>query len=100
MGRALRPVSEGDAPKTPDAGHVLDNMRIAGGLAEREFAGTNWQDAWLYKLVEAAAAYNAVERDLWIEQRMDEAIELIAAAQEDDGYIATQITARAALSAK
>ena len=25
---------------------------------------------------------------------MDEAIELIAAAQEDDGYIATQITAR------
>ncbi len=78
----------------PDAGHVLDNMRIAGGLAKGEFAGTNWQDAWLYKWIEAAAAFNAVERDPWIEQRMDEAIALIAAAQEDDGYIATQITAR------
>jgi DUF1680 family protein len=78
----------------PDAGHVLDNMRIAAGLAEGEFAGTNWQDAWLYKWIEAAAAFYATERDPWIEQRMDEAIELIAAAQEDDGYIATQITAR------
>ena len=78
----------------PGAGHVLDNMRIAGGLAEGEFAGTNWQDAWLYKWIESAAAFHAVERDPWIEQRMDEAIVLIAAAQEDDGYIATQITAR------
>ena len=25
----------------PDSGHVLDNMRIGGGLAEEEFAGTN-----------------------------------------------------------
>ena len=78
----------------PDAGHVLDNMRIAGGLKKGEFAGTNWQDAWLYKWIESAAALNAVQRDPWIEQHMDEAIELIAAAQEDDGYIATQITAR------
>jgi len=78
----------------PDAGHVLDNMRIAGGLAEGEFAGTDWQDAWLYKWIESAAAFNAVERDPWIEKRMDEAIKLIAAAQEDDGYIATQNTAR------
>jgi len=78
----------------PDAGHVLDNMRIAGGLAEGEFAGTDWQDAWLYKWIESAAAFNAVERDTWIEQRMDEAIALIAAAQENDGYVATQNTAR------
>ena len=78
----------------PDAGHVLDNMRIAGGLKKGEFAGTNWQDAWLYKWLESAAAFDAVTRDPWIEERMDEAIRLIAAAQEDDGYIATQITAR------
>ncbi len=83
-----------DLAADPEAGHVLDNMRIAGGLKEGEFAGTDWQDAWLYKWIESAAAYYAINRDPWIAERMDEAIELIAAAQEDDGYIATQITTR------
>ena len=83
-----------DLAADPEAGHVLDNMRIAGGLKKGEFAGTDWQDAWLYKWIESAAAFYAITRDPWIEERMDEAIELIAAAQEDDGYIATQITAR------
>ena len=83
-----------DLAADPEAGHVLDNMRIAGGLKEREFAGTNWQDAWLYKWIESAAAFNAITRDPWIEERMDAAIELISVAQEDDGYIATQITTR------
>ena len=32
----------------PQAGHVLDNMRIAAGLKQSEFAGTDWQDAWLF----------------------------------------------------
>jgi DUF1680 family protein len=83
-----------DLAADPEAGHVLDNMRIAGGLKQGEFAGTNWQDAWLYKWIESAAAFYAITRDPWIEERMDAAIELIAAAQEDDGYIATQITTR------
>ncbi len=83
-----------DLAADPEAGHVLDNMRIAGGLKKGEFAGTDWQDAWLYKWIESAAAFYAITRDPWIEERMDDAIELIAAAQEDDGYIATQITAR------
>ena len=78
----------------PEAGHVLDNMRIAGGLKKGDFAGTDWQDAWLYKWIESAAAFYAIDPDPWIAERMDEAIKLIAAAQEDDGYIATQITAR------
>jgi DUF1680 family protein len=78
----------------PEAGHVLDNMRIAAGLNQGEFAGTDWQDAWLYKWVESAAAFYALTRDPWIQERMETAIDLIAAAQEDDGYIATQITSR------
>ncbi|MGD8238192.1 MAG: glycoside hydrolase family 127 protein [Armatimonadota bacterium] len=78
----------------PDAGHVLDNFRIAAGAQEGEFAGTNWQDEWLYKWLEAAACTYRVTGDEWIARRMDEAIELIGSAQEDDGYIATQITAR------
>jgi hypothetical protein len=78
----------------PEAGHVLDNMRAAA-RGEGEFAGSHWQDAWLYKWVEAAACIYRETGDEWIAQRMDEAIELIAQAQEDDGYISTQITVTA-----
>jgi len=78
----------------PDAGHVLDNFRIAAGLQTGEFAGTNWQDEWLYKWLEAAACTYRTTDDNWIRKRMDEAIELIKLAPEDDGYISTQITSR------
>ena len=78
----------------PDAGHVLDNFRVAAGLQEGEFAGTDWQDEWLYKWLEAAACTYRITGEEWIEERMDEAIGLIGRAQEDDGYVATQITAR------
>jgi len=78
----------------PEAGHVLDNFRIAAGLEDGEFAGTYWQDAWLYKWTEAAACLFRLTRDSWLDERMDEGIELIAAAQEPDGYVATQIRAR------
>jgi len=88
----------------PDAGHVLDNFRAAATVlsspdgydtaGEGEHAGTDWQDAWLYKWVESAASVYAKTKEPWIMERMDEAIALIAAAQEDDGYIATQITAK------
>jgi hypothetical protein len=30
-----------------EAGHVIENLRIAGGLAEGKRAGSDWQDAWL-----------------------------------------------------
>ncbi len=76
-----------------DAGHVLENFRIAAGLKDGDYQGTNWQDEWLYKWIEAAACLYRTTGDAWFDARMDEAIELIAQAQEDDGYIATQITA-------
>ena len=74
-----------------EAGHVIENLRIAGGLAEGKRAGSDWQDAWLYKWIESAASFHAVTGDAWTAARMDEAIALIAAAQEDDGYVATQM---------
>lgn len=78
----------------PEKGHVIDNMRIAAGLQEGEYAGTNWQDAWAYKWIEAASCFYRQTGDPWIEARMDELIDLIGQAQEDDGYVSTQITAR------
>ncbi len=77
----------------PDAGHVLDNFRIAAGLIKGERQGTWWQDAWLFKWIEAAACLHRQTHDSWLDERMDEGIALIAAAQEDDGYVGTQTTA-------
>lgn len=75
----------------PDAGHVLDNFRAAAS-GEGEHAGTNWQDAWLYKWIEAASAAYAYSGESWINEHIDEAVSLIARAQQEDGYISTQIT--------
>jgi len=41
----------------------------------------------LYKAMEGAAYLLALERDPDIERRMDEVIDIIAAAQKDDGYL-------------
>ncbi|MBT3374192.1 MAG: glycoside hydrolase family 127 protein [Lentisphaerae bacterium] len=75
-----------------DAGHVLQNFRIAAGRMAGEHEGTDWQDAWMYKWIESAASLYRPTGDAWLAERMDECIELIADAQQDDGYIATQMT--------
>jgi len=76
----------------PAAGHVLQNFQIAAGRKEGEHQGTDWQDAWLYKWLEAAASLYRVTGDAWLAERLDEGIALIAEAQQEDGYIATQMT--------
>lgn len=73
----------------PAAGHVLDNFRIAAGLHTGEPQGTWWQDAWLYKWIEAAACLFSLNGDPSLAERMDAGIALIAAAQAEDGYIWT-----------
>lgn len=77
----------------PSKGHVLDNFRAAAA-GKGTYAGTNWQDEWLYKWLEAASCVWRVTRDASLKQRIDGAIPLIAAAQQSDGYISTNITAR------
>lgn len=76
----------------PNAGHVLDNFRFAAAPGSGSYAGTNWQDEWLYKWIEAASCVWRTTRDPWIDARMDEGIALIAAAQEPDGYLSTKIS--------
>ncbi len=80
----------------PAKGHVLDNFRAAARPGEGKFVGTAWQDEWLYKWLEAAVCVWATTRDPALDRRMDEAIALIAAAQEPDGYLSTNITAKRA----
>lgn len=78
----------------PDAGHVVSNFRIAGGTEKGEYIGTDWHDAWLYKWLEAASVVFKLTDDTWLEEHINEAIELIRASQEDDGYVGTQTRSR------
>lgn len=74
----------------PAHGHVLSNFRIAAGLEKGEFVGTDWQDEWAYKWIEAASIAWAVTHDQQLMTQMDTLIDAIAQAQAPDGYIATQ----------
>jgi len=78
----------------PDWGHAVTNLRIAAGLEEGEHAGTHWQDAWIYKWLEAAAVVYATSGDDALDRQMDEIIDVVARAQQPDGYLATQTTVR------
>ncbi len=78
----------------PQRGHALTNLRIAAGLEEGEFAGTHWQDEWVYKWLEAVSYVYGVTRDEELNRLMDEVIEVVAKAQQPDGYIATQTIVR------
>jgi uncharacterized protein len=67
--------------------HAIENLRIAAGLSSGEFHGFKFQDSDVAKWIEAASYSLASRPDPELERRVDEAIELIGAAQESDGYI-------------
>ena len=78
----------------PEMGHEIQNLRIAAGLEQGEFQGTDWQDEWIYKWLEAGSYILGQAYDANLDALMDETIELIGMAQEPDGYISTNITVR------
>jgi len=68
----------------------LDNFAIAGGLKKGEFKGDYpFDDTDVYKVLEGASYTLAVKYDKELDNRLDEIIKMIAAAQEDDGYLYT-----------
>jgi DUF1680 family protein len=75
----------------PEIGHAYQNFEIAAGLKEGEFKGTYWHDGDFYKLIEATAYVYAVTKDAKLDELMDDAIDVIAKAQRDDGYLHTAI---------
>lgn len=80
------------APKS----HSLENFRIAAGVKEGRYDGLVFQDSDLFKWLEAAGHILAdglpvsTEIRAWVE----EAIDLIAEAQQPDGYLNTYFTVR------
>ena len=72
-------------------GHVVQNFRILAGIENGQFEGTNYQDEWAYKWIEAAAYVFLVTGDAGLDRQMDELIALIAQAQAPDGYLSCNI---------
>jgi len=74
-----------------DIGHGYNNFKIAAGLKEGEHQGFWWHDGDFYKWMEASMYIYAVNKDERILEEMDEIIEVIGQAQEEDGYLSTPI---------
>jgi DUF1680 family protein len=71
----------------------VDNFAIAGGQVEGEYKGERYNDTDVYKVMEGAAYTLATQPDPELEKSLDELIAVIAAAQEEDGYLFTPRTA-------
>ncbi|MBA2681264.1 MAG: glycoside hydrolase family 127 protein [Ktedonobacteraceae bacterium] len=70
----------------------LDNFRRVIGRYEGPFQGRYFNDSDVYKWLEAASWSLATHPDPALEAQVDKTIELIAAAQDKDGYLDTYFT--------
>lgn len=74
----------------------MDNFAIAGGLKEgKHRGGFPFDDTDPYKILEGASYALSVHPDPKLDKYLDDLIALIAAAQEDDGYLFTCRTNKA-----
>ena len=73
-----------------DISHVVENFRIAAGLAQGNFAGTVFGDGDFYKWFEAAVYTAARKHDQALLDRLEDYIRLFAQAQQEDGYLSTK----------
>ena len=72
--------------------HAIENFRIAAGLSQGEFYGMVFQDSDVAKWLEGVAYSLAVRPNQELEKRADEIIDIIAKAQQPDGYLNTFFT--------
>jgi DUF1680 family protein len=69
----------------------FDNLRIAAGLTSGEFRGRAFADSDVYKWLEAVSwTLQRVASEQW-DGVVDDVIELLAKAQESDGYLNSHI---------
>jgi hypothetical protein len=70
----------------------LDNLRIAAGRERGQFRGRVFADSDVYKWLEAAAHEMARGPSAGLRSQSETLIELVAAAQGDDGYLNSYYT--------
>jgi DUF1680 family protein len=80
-----------EALNTPGNAAQWNNLYIAAGLREGRFRGVNWSDGDCFKWMEAVAHVYGVTKDPALDRILDEHIEVVAKAQEPDGYIGTHV---------
>ena len=84
-----------DRIEEADPSHAIENFRIAAGRQEGEFYGMVFQDSDVAKWLEAVAWSLCQKPDPGLDKTADEVIELVAAAQCEDGYLNTYFTVKA-----
>jgi DUF1680 family protein len=70
----------------------INNFAVAGGLTDGDYEGRRYNDSDVYKVIEGASYSLSVHPDTELEAYLDSLIVLIAAAQEEDGYLSTPRT--------
>jgi DUF1680 family protein len=71
----------------------IDNFAAAGGVKKGSHRGYRFNDSDVYKVIEGAAYALHLHPDPKLEAYVDGVIDLIAGAQEEDGYLFTAKTA-------
>ncbi len=74
-----------------DVGHALNNFKIAAGMKEGKHQGMKWHDGDFYKWMEAITYVYAQNGDEKLLKQLDEFIEIIGKAQNENGYLQTQV---------
>lgn len=74
----------------PKISHSFRNFEIAAGLEQGNFKGPSFHDGDFYKTFEAVASLYATTKDPELDAIMDKAIEVMAKAQREDGYVYTK----------
>ncbi len=81
-----------DASIPNEKSHALENFRIAAGISGGHHYGWVFQDSDVYKWLEAAAYSLSEQMDEKLKEAADSVVDLIAAAQEENGYLGTYFT--------
>jgi len=72
--------------------HAIENFHIAAGIVDSKFYGRVFQDSDVAKWLEAVSYSLAYKKNPELEKIADEVIDLIARAQQSDGYLNTYFT--------
>ncbi len=75
----------------PKCSAQLNRIKFTAGLCDENPGGVNWADGDCYKWIETMAHVCTMKPDAELDRLMDEWIAVIAEAQDEDGYISTNV---------
>ncbi len=78
-----------DQIEETEPSHAIENLRIAAGEKQGKYLGMVFQDSDVAKWLEAVGYSLMTQPDPELEKKADEVIDLIAKAQQPDGYMNT-----------